>query len=151
MIGAIIAKKKVQSAFDSLSRQDLDAFLTNWAEDATFIYPSPTGPSFPNSIPVIEGKEAIREWYKRFIEEWEVTSFTVKNICVQRLCTIVFGTNVVTAEWDLKVITKGGAKESNTSGVTVIALKKGKATEVRVYECAGDPIWRVIGPKKDIA
>ena len=149
MIGAIIAKKKARSAFESLSRHDLDAFLAGWAEDATLVHPSPTGPSFQTAMPDIEGKEAIREWYQKFIEEWPVTSFTVKNICVQSIFAFG-GTNVVAVEWGLKVITKGG-KESDTSGVTVITLKKGKATEVREYECERYPIWAAIGPKKNTA
>jgi len=89
----------------------------------------------------------VRERYQKFIEEWPVTAFTVKNIFVQNIFALG-GTNVIAAEWELKVITRNG-KESDTSGVTVITLKKGKATEVREYECEGHPIWRAIGPKKD--
>lgn len=136
MIGAIIAKKKVRSAFDALSRQNLDAFLAQWAEDATFIYPGGT----------VEGKEAVREWYQKFLDQFPLTSFTVKNICVQRICPIAVS-NVVTAEWDLKLNNRDG-EEFDNSGVTVINLKKGKAILVRNY--TSDPevekrIWGELG------
>lgn len=151
MIGAMMAKKKVCRAFDALSRQDLDAFLANWSENATLVRPSPAGPGFPDPIPPIEGKEAIKEWYEGFIGKWELASFIIKNVCVKRTCPLAFGTNVVTVEWDLKLITKGEADESTTSGVTVIELKKGKATEVRVYECSGDPVYQALSSAKSEA
>jgi len=40
MIGSIIIKNKVRAAFAALGRRDISSFLAQWAEDATFIYPS---------------------------------------------------------------------------------------------------------------
>jgi len=147
MIGAILAKRKVSAAFDALSRQDIDAFLANFDEDATLSSPNPIGSIFPPPHPTLEGKESIREWCQKFIEQWEFAYFIIKNICVKRHCPFAFNSNVVTVEWDLKLINKGEAKENSTSGVTVVDLKWGKATEVRVYECVGDPVLQVVGPK----
>lgn len=39
MIGAIIAKHKTREKFAARNRGDIDTFLDNWAEDATFIFP----------------------------------------------------------------------------------------------------------------
>ncbi len=39
MIGAVIAKKKMRSAFAYLNRRDLPAFLANVTEDSTYIVP----------------------------------------------------------------------------------------------------------------
>jgi ketosteroid isomerase-like protein len=39
MIGAWIAKQKAPASLEALNRRDLDAWLKDWAEDATFIYP----------------------------------------------------------------------------------------------------------------
>ena len=54
MIGAMIAKQKMSSAYDALNNRDCEAFLAAWRDDCTFIY--------PGDLPVsgkIEGKPAI--------------------------------------------------------------------------------------------
>ena len=126
MIGAIIVKKKVYSAFTSLSQRDLPTFLANWAEDATFIY--------PGSITVSgkwEGKKVIEEWFKKFMEQFPKVNFTLKNVCVKNIFALG-STNVVTVEWDIAVTNKEG-RDFQNSGVTVINIKKGKAILVRDY------------------
>ena len=144
MIGAMIARKKAISAFESLSRQDIEAFMEKWAEDAIFSCPGPTGPGFPAPVSALEGKPAITEWFQHFKVKWELSSFLVKNICIKRLCWLAFGTNTIAVEWDLKLKIKGEAEDTTTSGITIIEMKKGKAAEVRVYECLGDPIWQAM-------
>ena len=126
MIGAIVAKRKARSGFDALSRHDLDKFLADWADDATFIY--------PGDLPVsgeIEGKEAIREWFRKFMDQFPLSSFTVRNICVQNIFAFG-GTNVLAVEWDVK-LTNRDEEEIENSGVTTISLKRGKAILVRDY------------------
>ena len=39
MIGALMAKRLAGAVMDALSGRDFDAFLRDFAEDATFIYP----------------------------------------------------------------------------------------------------------------
>jgi len=39
MIGAMIAKQKISSAYDALNNRDCEAFLAAWRDDCTFIYP----------------------------------------------------------------------------------------------------------------
>ena len=39
MIGALIARRKASEGFEALNRRDLEVFLKDWADDATFIYP----------------------------------------------------------------------------------------------------------------
>ena len=126
MIGAIIAKRKARSGFDSLSRHDLDTFLADWAENATFIYPGSLSVSGET-----KGKQAIKEWFRKFVEHFPVSSFTVKNICVQNIFALG-GTNVLAVEWDIKVNNRDGDEFEN-SGVTVISLKGRKAVLVRDY------------------
>ena len=126
MIGAIIAKRKARSGFDSLSQHDLDAFLAHWAEEATFVYPGNLSVSGE-----MKGKEAIREWFQRFIDQFPLSSFTLKNICVQNIFALG-GTNVLAVEWDVKLNNRDG-EEFNNSGVTVISLKGRKAILVRDY------------------
>jgi len=88
MIGAIIAKKKARSGFDSISRHELDTLLADWAEDASFVYPGSLSVSGE-----MKGKQAIKEWFGKFIEQFPVSTFRVKNICVQNIFALG-GTNV---------------------------------------------------------
>jgi len=91
MIGAIIAKKKVSSAFDALNRRDFSAFLSGWRDDCAFIYPGDISVSGK-----MEGKKSIENWFQNFLDQFPKIKFTVKNICVENIFDFV-GTNVVTA------------------------------------------------------
>ena len=126
MIGALIAKSKVTSSYDLLNNRDIDSFLATWRDDATFIYPEGTsaGGEF-------KGKEAIKEWFRKLLDQFPTFKNTPKNVCVKNILDLV-GTNVVTVEWNEENITKDGTKV-HLSGVTVITLKFGKATHVRDY------------------
>ena len=141
MIGAILAKKNVRSAFDALSLQNLDAFLNYWADQAIFLCPGPSGPGFAEQVVRIEGKEAIRGWFEAFVGQWEYATFMVKNVSVKRMCPLAVGDNVIMVEWDLLLKSRDMAKDINTSGVAVIDVTNGKAIEVRVYECLGNPLF----------
>jgi ketosteroid isomerase-like protein len=120
MIGALIAKYKINHAFDALNRRDFEAFLSDWREDCTFVY--------PGDLPVsgkFEGKDAIAKWFKNFLNQFPKLTFTVKNLCVDNIFDFV-GNNTVAAHWDIDYTNKDGKKIQN-SGVTVIKIKFGKA------------------------
>lgn len=126
MIGAIIAKRKVCSAFASLNQRDISGFLADWREDAIWIYPGSLSISGR-----IEGKKAIEQWFQKFLERFPKLNFTLKNVCVQNIFALG-GTNVVTVEWDIALTNQEG-KDFQNSGVTIIKLEKGKAILVQVY------------------
>jgi len=65
MIGAIIAKRKARSSFDCLNRRELHAFLRDWADDATFVYPGNLSVSG-----TMEGKPAIDDWFQKFMTQF---------------------------------------------------------------------------------
>ena len=126
MIGALIAKYKVSHAFDALNHRDFEAFLSDWRDDCTFIY--------PGNLPVsgkFEGKDAIAKWFKNFLDQFPKLTFTVKNLCVDNVFDFI-GTNTVAAHWDLNLTNKDG-KDVQNSGVTVIKIKFGKAETVIDY------------------
>lgn len=127
MVGAIIAKKKVRSLFDYLNWRDLDAFLANLGDAATYVYPGNLSVSGD-----FEGKEAIREWFQNFMEQFPQAFFDVQNICVQKMCPVNFRTNVVTVEWDCLFINRD-RKEFRNSGVTTVNIEKGKIMKVCQY------------------
>ncbi|NIS61757.1 MAG: hypothetical protein GTO13_13975 [Proteobacteria bacterium] len=126
MIGAIIFQRNVRSAFDSLNQRNLSKFMSGWAEDGTFIYPTVVSVGGK-----IEGKKAIESWFEKFMEQYPKLSFTVKNVCVQNAFAFG-GTNVAAAEWDIAVTNRDG-KDFQNSGVTVITAKGGKAVSVQDY------------------
>jgi len=127
MIGAIIAKKKVRYWFDTLNWRNLDTLLANWSEAAIFVYPGELSVSG-----TFEGKESIKEWYQKFMEQFPQAIFDVKNICVQKMCPVNFRTNSVAVEWD-GLFTNRDRKEFRNSGVTVVSIEKGKIMKVHQY------------------
>ena len=91
MIGAIIAKKKVRSAFANLQRRDLPAFLANVAEDSTFVVPGNISVSG-----TIKGKKQIEEWWGKFMEQCPKVNCALKNVYVKNIFAF-FATNVAVA------------------------------------------------------
>ena len=126
MIGALIAKYKINNAFDALNRRDFEAFLSDWRNDCTFVYPGNLSVSGK-----FEGKDAIAKWFKNFLGQFPQLTFTVKNLCVDNVFDFI-GTNTVAAHWDIDYTNKDGENVQN-SGVTVIKIKFGKALFVTDY------------------
>ena len=141
MIGAIIVKSKVRSAFACLNRRDLPGFLSGWAEDATFFYPGNISVSGK-----IEGKKTIQEWFRKYLDQFPKLNFTLKSVCVQNIFAFG-GTNVVAVEWDLKLANREG-KDFQNSGVTTISVKKGKVTLVRDYVFDTEVLKKAWGEEK---
>lgn len=126
MIGTVIVKKAVQSAFMSLNKGDIESFVRDWAEDAVFEYPT--------CVKVggrIQGKRDIKRWFEGWLKQFPRRNFVLNNVCVKNVCAFG-GTNVVAAEWQIKFSNKDG-KDFETSGVTVIEAVKGKAVRVCDY------------------
>lgn len=126
MIGAMIAKHKVSSAFNALNNRDFQTFLSAWRDDCVFNYPGKVPMSGTH-----EGIDAIQKWFQKFLDQFPTIEFTVQNLCVDNIFDFV-GTNTVAAHWDLKLI-KQDNTELRNSGVTVIKIKFGKAEMVTDY------------------
>ncbi len=126
MIGALIAKKKIRSGFNSLSQHHIDEFLKAWSDDATWIYPGNLSVSGE-----FKGKKAVEERFQKFIDQFPQISFNIKHICGQNIFDII-GTNHIAVEWDIYLTNRDG-KEVQNSGVTTINLKNGKAVQGRDY------------------
>jgi len=126
MIGAIIVKSKVRSAFACLNRRDLPAFLSGWAEDATFIYPGNISVSGK-----MQGKKTIEGWFRKYLDQFPTLKFTLRSVSVQNIFAFG-GTNVVAVEWDINLTNREG-KDFQNSGVTIINVKKGRVILVRDY------------------
>ena len=124
MIGAIIGKKMVRLQYDRLNQGDIETFLAGIGEDATFIY--------PGNVSVggeIKGKKAIDEWFHKLMEHYSQISITLKNIFVTNVFALG-STNIFAVEWDENLTNRDG-KDFEYGGVTIIEVKKGKATLIR--------------------
>lgn len=126
MIGAILARKAVASAFAALNRHDLPAFMSGWQGNGAFIYPG----DIPKSG-VAKGKIAVEKWFGNFFEQFPEIHFEVRDICVRNIFSFS-GNNVVAVHWDLLLKNRSGRAGQN-SGVTVITIRKGKVSEVKDF------------------
>ena len=119
MIGAIVAKQAIKSAFDALNKGNLEKCLKAWSENGIFIYPGKVkaGGQFV-------GKPEIKRWFEEFIKQFPQRKFTVKHVGVDNIFDMA-GYNTLFAHLEIEVINKDGLKASN-GAVTVIKIKGGK-------------------------
>src|SRR3989339_1220515 len=66
---------KARSAMEAMNSGDLETYLQDWDENATFVYPGNTSASGE-----IIGKKAIREWFENWRKVFPDLKFTIKNI-----------------------------------------------------------------------
>ena len=126
MIGAIIGKRMVRLQYDHLNRGDIETFMAGIADDATFIY--------PGNVSVggeIKGKKAIDEWFHKLMEHYSKIIITLKNVFVTNVLALG-STNIFAVEWD-EIATNRDGKDFKFSGVTIIDVRKGKATRIQEY------------------
>ncbi len=126
MIGAIIGAKLVRSQYDRLNRGDIETFMAGIADDATFIYPSNVSVGGE-----IKGKKAIDEWFHKLMEHYSKISITLKNVFVANVLALG-STNVFAVEWN-EIATNRDGKDFKFSGVTIIEVRRGKATRIQEY------------------
>ena len=128
MIGTWIAKRKTPAVFEALNKRDVEIFLknTNPADDAKFVYPGDISASG-----TFVGKEAIRDWFERFFEQFPVIHFSVQQVTVANLFDMV-GNNVVVTRWEVDVKNRHGI-EGHISGVTVVTLRGGKVIHMQDF------------------
>lgn len=126
MIGALVAKRALAGAFDSLNRHDLARFMAAWRTGGEFVYPG----DIPESG-TFRGIAAVESWFRRFFEQFPTIEFTVRHVCVQNIFDLV-GTNVAAVQWDVRLINRDG-REGHNAGVTMITLDGGKVVAARDF------------------
>lgn len=126
MLGALIAKQKVRSAFSYFNDRNMEKFLSLWDDDAIFIYPGNVSVSGTN-----KGKSAVSAWFNNLMDTGPAVHFSIKSICVDNIFDLI-GTNVITAEWDNSVTNRNGITIL-ISGISVIRIKKGRIIKVCDY------------------
>jgi ketosteroid isomerase-like protein len=126
VIGALVAKKALTSAFDALNRHDLPKFMSAWRDDGVFVYPG----DIPESG-TAQGKKAVEDWFRRFFQQFPEIRFDVQDVCVRNVFDLS-GTNVVAVHWDIQLTNREGRVGKN-SGVTVVSIERGKVFLVQDF------------------
>ena len=126
MLGAIISKQKVRTAFSYFNDRNMDKFLSLWDDNAIFIYPGNVSVSGTN-----KGKSAVSAWFNNLMDAGPSVHFSIKSICVDNIFDLI-GINVITVEWDNSVTNRKGINIL-VSGVSAIRIKKGKIIKVCDY------------------
>ena len=126
MIGSLIAKKTLAKSFQYLNDGDLTSFMSVWADEGVFEFPL----DFPEKG-VFEGKTAVTQWFKAFLDGYKDIQFDVHAVCVQNIFDLT-GNNVGVVQWDKKMTTHDGEIE-RYSGTTVITIKGGKVVMAKDY------------------
>jgi uncharacterized protein (TIGR02246 family) len=122
MLGAIIAKSKVREGFASISRGDVEAFVSIFAEDGVVVYPTKGA---------IEGKKAIRSFYDHFIRTFPKIDAVVHHAAVENIFDMV-GTNVICTQFEISTTNRKGITFKQ-EGMQLIKIKRGKLTLLRYF------------------
>ena len=126
MIGAIIARKAAEKAFQALSNHDLTGFMSAWRDDGVLIYPGEIWASG-----TFTGKPAVEQWCRKFFEQYPKIHFDVQQIFVENIFAMS-GTNVIAVHWNINLTNLAGRVGQN-SGVSVISLKAGEVIQVKDF------------------
>ena len=126
MLGVLIAKHKVRTAFSHFNDRKMEKFLSLWDENAIFVYPGNVSVSGKK-----EGKAAVSNWFNNLMDAGPSVHFSLKSVCVSNIFDMV-GTNVIAAVWDNSVTNREGV-DMLIKGVSVIRIRLGKIMEVHDY------------------
>jgi ketosteroid isomerase-like protein len=132
MIGAIIAKRKAHDLFAARNRGDIDAFLADWADDATLIFPGQSDMSG-----VFYGMPKIRKWFEQFCSQFPNVCFEIQDVFVKNIWA-VGPSNRLAVEWNATLYQQDGQIYQN-QGVTVVDIHGGKAVLVQdfIFDLSG--------------
>ena len=126
MIGAYLLKKMMGSGTNVMNERDIEKIIKHWRDDAVMI--------FPGSTPVsgrTEGKAALRKYFSKYMEQFPVLNFTIKETYIKDMFSVGFS-NTIASEFEVIYTNKHGETFEN-KGVTVIKIKKGKVEQIEDY------------------
>jgi len=135
MIGAMILKKMMGSGTDVMNERDVEKIIEHWRDDAVMIY--------PGNMPVsgrTEGKEALRKFFAKFMEQFPELKFTIKDTYIKDMFAVGF-TNTIASEFEVIYTNKHGETFEN-KGVTVIKIKRGKVEQIEDYYFDSEKLTR---------
>ena len=138
MIGAIALKLMAGSGMKQMNRREVSKIVSHYADDAVYIYPGNMSISGRH-----EGKKAVEEFFKKYMEQFPELDLKIKTTYVKNLFDPVF-CNTVAVEIEGKYTNKHGETFEN-SAVSVFTVKRGKVTKMQDYYFDVDKLqqaWR---------
>jgi ketosteroid isomerase-like protein len=115
-----------RSATEAMNTGDLETYLKDWDENATFVYPGNTSASGE-----ISGKKAIRAWFEHWRTVFPDLKFTVKNIYLENNFYIG-ADNTMAVHWEALGTNKFG-QQVHSTGIGVVTIKGFKVVRVQDY------------------
>lgn len=137
MIGPWIIRRKLRAAFAFFGQHDVQNFLKDWTENGVFIYPGTT-----SLAGRFEGKRAVEEWFRTYMDYFPQIEFTVNHIFVQSAFSLF--SNVAAVEWDVAITNKKG-EDYGYSGITVVHIDKTKVVFAQDYISDTEVLKKALG------
>lgn len=119
MIGALLTRIMVRRGCSYLNTREIDRFLSQWHEDAVFVYPGTTRVSGEH-----RGKEQIRKWWLGFYEQFPSSVFTTRRIYIKNIMSLT-ASNQIALEWGVHVTNRSGHSFKN-HGVSLVDIHNGR-------------------------
>jgi len=135
MIGAMILKKMMGSGTNVMNERDVEEILKHWRDDAVMIYPGSMSVSGRT-----EGKENLRVFFRKFMEQFPKLTFTIKETYIKDMFAIGFS-NTIASEFEVTYTNKHGETFEN-KGVTVIKILRGKVAQIEDYYFDSEKLTR---------
>ncbi len=126
MIGAMIARRVIQTGFAALNRGDTDELMKHWDEECTFFYPGKV-----RAGGLHKGKPQVRAWFEGFFAQFPQRKYTIKHIGLTNLFDMV-GNNTIFVCFDLELINRSQQRATN-GGVSMITIRSGKAISEKIF------------------
>lgn len=127
----------IARSYEAISRKDLDAVMSSWADDGVFEFPGHTPISGRH-----EGKEGVRAFFKQIFDGLESTRFTVRHAAMANPIGLTWS-NVMYVEWTVADTTHDGVTVL-LDGISAFRFRAGKVVYVRDYffdTTALDALW----------
>jgi ketosteroid isomerase-like protein len=126
MIGALIARRVIQTGFAALNRGDTDALMKHWHDECALFYPGrvKAGGKY-------EGKPQVRAWFEGFFAQFPHRKYTIKQVGLTNLFDLL-GNNTIFVVFELELVNRNQMKATN-SGVSMITIRWGKAVSEKIF------------------
>ncbi len=117
---------QIAHSYEAMSRKDLDAVMSAWADDGVFEFPGHTPISGRH-----EGRDAVRAFFRRIFEELESMHFTVHHVAMSNPIGLTLS-NMIYVDWTVDEVTRDGRRFRH-DGISALRMKGGKAIWARDY------------------
>lgn len=119
MLGAVLTRMMARRGCNLMNSRQVDRMLTDWAEDAEFIYPGSTRASGRH-----RGKGEVHRWWTAFFAHFPESHFNIKTLYVDKLLSMT-ASNRLAVEWEVVVRDQQG-REFRNHGVSLVDVQGGK-------------------------